>query len=106
MVGNDVKQAFTSQTNGKWSKFLEETRRYFPQAGPCSDVQLGFRFGGETGAMSYLRSEEDWEKVLHRLRAKIMAARSRLQSIEIKNVVSYVAYDEEEIEANLLTVAA
>jgi hypothetical protein len=45
--------------------------------------------------MTYLRREDDWAKALVRLREKIRTARSRLSSMEIKNMVSHMAFDEE-----------
>jgi len=65
VVDNNVKHTFTAHTDMEWHVFSEETHRYI--ASPCSEVLLGFRLSGNTGAMSYIRSEEDWARAVVQL---------------------------------------
>ena len=55
---------------------------------PPSDIRLGIRISGETGGMTCVTCELEWDQCLTLLRERILAARTRAVSIEIKNLVS------------------
>jgi hypothetical protein len=85
-------QSFTCQTDKTWREFSEEAYSYF--TAPRSEVWLGYRCNRES-ATAYLRTEQQWAKALVRLRGKMRAARKLPVTIEVKNVVSHTAYNNE-----------
>lgn len=104
VVSNNIKHRFTARTDMEWRPFLDEAREYFDTLG--SKVQLGFQFNGEAGPMSMLTNEQEWAEAMVRLREKVRASRTRAVLMEIKNMVSQVAYDEERIQTYLWILAA
>ncbi|KAH9038163.1 hypothetical protein EDB84DRAFT_1560452 [Lactarius hengduanensis] len=84
VVDGKIKHTFNAQTDMKWHDFLEEVRRHFDR--PCSEIQVGYRISGETGAMSYLASEYDWNNAIAQLLGKVRSARTRAVSMEVKNM--------------------
>ena len=88
----------------EWQTFLNKALEYFNT--PDDMVQLGFQFNGEVGPMSMLMDEEEWADAMVQLWDKIKAARTRPASMEIKNTVSQVAYNEERILTYLRTLVA
>ncbi|KAH9011760.1 hypothetical protein EDB84DRAFT_1569547 [Lactarius hengduanensis] len=84
VVDGKIKHTFNAQTDMKWRDFLEEVRRHFDR--PCSEIQVGYRISGETGAMSYLASEYDWNNAIAQLLGKVRSARTRAVSMEVKNM--------------------
>jgi hypothetical protein len=103
VIDDKMKRTFTSQTDRTWSEFSEEACSHF--AARRSEVWLVYRIGRESGT-SDLRTEKEWAKALDRLRGKMKAARWVAVTMEIKNVVSHAAYNEERMEAYLRTLAA
>ena len=85
VVDKNIKQTFDAQTNIEWLDFQDKVLHHLEKA--SSEVRLVHRIG-ETGAMSYLAGESDWDIAMCRLRGKIRSARTRPVSLEIKNVVS------------------
>ncbi|KAH9016711.1 hypothetical protein EDB84DRAFT_1443040 [Lactarius hengduanensis] len=77
VVDGKIKHTFNAQTDMKWRNFLEE-------------VRLRYKWGtgsvGETGAMSYLASEYDWNNAIAQLLGKVRSARTRAVSMEVKNM--------------------
>lgn len=59
---------------------------------PCDEVRLGYRIVGEARAWSYLSCEYEWDMVLHRVREKILAARTRAVTVELRNMVGGNSY--------------
>lgn len=55
---------------------------------PHDEVRLGYRIIGEACALSYLSCEYEWDTALHRVREKVVAARTRAVTIELRNMVS------------------
>ena len=104
VVSENIKRRFTAQTDMEWQTFLNKALEYFNT--PDGMVQLGFQFNGEAGPMSMLMDEEEWADAMVQLRDKIKAARTRPASMEIKNTVSQVAYNEERILTYLRTLVA
>jgi hypothetical protein len=102
VVDGNIKKMFTAQTDTTWQDFLDEVHHYL--AAPRHEVELGFWFGRETCTMSRLDSEQDWAKAIEQLWDKMRLARIPV-SMQIKNVVSRVAYTEEGMLAYLWTLA-
>jgi hypothetical protein len=102
VVDGNIKKTFTAQTDTTWRDFSDKVHHYL--AVPHHEVELGFQFGRETCAMSRLDSEQDWAKAIERLQDKMKLAQIPV-SMQIRNVVSWVAYTEEGILAYLWTLA-
>ncbi|KAI9436697.1 hypothetical protein H4582DRAFT_2078387 [Lactarius indigo] len=84
VVDDNIKHTFNAHTDMKWHEFLDEVHRHFERL--RSEVRVGYRISGDTGAMSYLSSEYDWNDALARLMGKVRSARTRAVSMEIKNM--------------------
>ena len=69
----------------EWLEFQDRVHSCLDK--PHSDVQLVYRIG-ETGVMSYLANESDWDIAMCQLQGKIWAVRTCPVLMEIKNVVS------------------
>ena len=85
VIDKNLKQMFDAQTDMEWLEFQDKVHSRLDK--PHSNVQLVYRIG-ETGAMSYLANESDWDIAMCQLRGKIRAARTRPVLMEIRNVVS------------------
>lgn len=92
VIDGNIRRTFEAQTNMKWLDFYKEAHKRFSK--PHSEVELGYRIGDKTGAVSYLGCESEWDKALCQLREKVQAARTRPVSMDIKNIVSYTALND------------
>jgi hypothetical protein len=68
----------------EWCEFEKEVLKRLD--GAVLPVELMYRFG-ESGKMSYLKGEEEWESTVKNLDAKIRGAR-KLVAMEVRNAVS------------------
>ncbi|KAI9429411.1 hypothetical protein H4582DRAFT_2089266 [Lactarius indigo] len=84
VIDDNIKHTFNAHTGMKWYELLDEVHRHFER--PRSEVRVGYRISGDTGAMSYLASEYDWNDAIARLLGKVRSARTRAVSMEIKNM--------------------
>ena len=71
VIDKNLKQIFDAQTDIEWLDFQDRVHSCLDK--PHSEVQLVYRIG-ETGAMSYLANENDWDITMCQLRGKIRAA--------------------------------
>lgn len=86
VVDSYVRHKFEKQTNTKWLEIFAEVQICLNR--PPSDLCLGIQISGETGGMTYVTCELEWDDCLILLQERILAARTRAVSIEIKNLVS------------------
>ena len=93
MIDDHIKHAFTAQTNITWPNFREEVLSYLNR--PGSEVRIVFRISGEGGAWADLASEGDWASAIAWLVGKVQSARTRAAAMEIKDMVSHMAWNED-----------
>jgi hypothetical protein len=99
VVDNRVRHSFETQTDTTWLELFSDMQKFLNR--PPSDVCLGVRISGETGGMTNVTCEPEWAKCLIRLRERILVARTRAVSIEIRNLVSVTACKEGKKFTNL-----
>ena len=86
-VTNDrMRNTFIAQTNMTWDNFTEKVYQCIDK--PHDDVHMVYRISGDPHVMAYLNCEYEWNTVLHSMREKVQAARTRAVSLEVKNMVS------------------
>jgi hypothetical protein len=84
--GDGFQHTFTGNTDMKWPDFLEAA---YEQIGvPREDVILGYRISTESRYWVVLVCEMDWFILIDRMREKILTARTRAVTMELKNTVS------------------
>ena len=86
VIDNRVKHAFAARTDVSWLNFQDEVLQHFTRQ--HDDVSIGYRFGGEAGPVSPVDCEADWKNAIGRLQDKLLGARTRAVSMEVKNLVS------------------
>ena len=86
VIDDRVKHGFAARTDMSWLDFQDEVLQHF--AGRLDEVSIGYRFGGEAGPVSPVDCEADWKNAIARLRDKLLGARTRAVSMEVKNLVS------------------
>ena len=65
VINNNIKHTFDAKTNMDWWEFQEEVHNRLKKR--SSEVAIVYRIG-ETGAMSHLEGEADWDNAMCRLR--------------------------------------
>jgi hypothetical protein len=83
-----VRRSFSAHTNMTWMEFVNKAHQHFDV--PRAEVSLGYRLNGDTRMMSYLSCESEWNAALARLKEKVLAARTRAVTMELKNMVSVI----------------
>jgi hypothetical protein len=96
-----VRRTFTAQTNTTWEDFEEEALRHFEK--PRNEVSMAYRVSGDTCAVTYLICEYDWMTALARVKEKVMTARTRAVTMELKNMVSRLSGPQKEKTNSYLT---
>lgn len=81
-----MRHSFNAYTDATWRSFADEAYQYFDK--PRDDVRLAYRLGGETCTATLLLCEKHWEGALKYLMDKVLAARSKPVTMELKNSVS------------------
>jgi hypothetical protein len=74
------------RTDARWTEFLERVLGHLDR--PRDEIQLGYRIRGDARGPSYLICEYDWVLALRRVREKILSARKRAVTVELKDMVS------------------
>ena len=85
VINNNLKHTFDVKTNMDWWDFQEEVHNHLEK--PTSRVAIVYRIG-ETGAMSHLEGEANWNKAMCWLQGKIRTVQTCPVLMEIKNKVS------------------
>jgi hypothetical protein len=86
-----VRRTFSAHTNMTWEDFGGRVQKQFDR--PRDKVHLGFCISGDARVMSDLACESDWDRALARVKEKILAARTRAVTMEIKDMVSCAYLD-------------
>lgn len=86
-VNNDhVKQTFGAHTDMGWPEFAEKAHGHFDKV--RDDMSLGYHISFETRTMSQLNCEFHWNTAMTRMRERVMSVRTRVVTMELKNMVS------------------
>ena len=82
-----VKQKFHARTDMSWQEFADVAYDRFRK--DRDEVLMGYKLVGESGGVTELDSEAEWNNAMIRMKEKIKSARTRSASMEIRNMVSF-----------------
>ena len=55
---------------------------------PCNDILMGYKFAGDSGGVTELTSEPEWDNTIVCMMEKIKSAHTRAVAMELTNLVS------------------
>lgn len=90
-----INHTLVARTDVRWTEFFERVLAHLNQ--PRNEIRLGYRIRGDARGPSYLMCEADWDSALRRIRERIMSARKRAVTIEIKDMVSTTAPHDKDV---------
>ena len=69
-----------------WLNLQDNVHQHFTRQ--HDDVSIGYRFGGDAGPVLPVYCEGNWKNAIAQLQDKLLGARMRAVSMEVKNLVS------------------
>ena len=83
-----VKRKFQARTDMKWQDFADVAYDRFRR--PRDEILMGYKIIGDSGGVTELTSEPEWNNAMVRMEEKIKSARTRSVTMELRNMVSNV----------------
>ena len=83
-----IKRKFQTRTDTNWLDFADMAYDCFRK--PRDEVLMGYKFIGDSGGVTELTSESEWNNAMICMREKIKSARTRSVTMELRNMVSDV----------------
>ena len=83
-----IKRKFQTRTDTNWLDFADMAYKCFRKQ--CDEVLMGYKFIGNSGGVTELTSEPEWNNVMIHMREKIKSACTRSVTMELRNMVSDV----------------
>ena len=83
-----VKRKFQARTFMKWQDFADVAYDCFRR--PRDEILMGYKIIGDSGGVTELTSEPEWNNAMVCMKEKIKSARTRSVTMELRNMVSNV----------------
>ena len=81
-----IQQTFQARMDMSWEDFSDIAYDQFRK--PHDDILMGYKFAGDSGGVTELTSEPEWDNAIVRMIEKIKSACTCAVAMELKNLVS------------------
>lgn len=91
IADGNISHTLVVRTDARWTNVLERILDQLDE--PRDRIRLVYRIRGDPRGPSNLLCASDWDLVLRRVREKILSARTRAVTVEVKDMVSTASRD-------------